>query len=283
MILGNVRAQIAVMTEITGMKTSVKKIQVRYAGFTLIELLVVIAIIAVLAAMLLPALARAKERANRSSCMNNLKQQTLASLMYAADNQEKFAYFGQSYPYYIDSTNRDMLTDTYKIGRNSFYCPSNPDWNADAFWYFNGGVTPGPVTSPTVMGYDYFGGSDAFNNPNNASFSGYYPNNGALPGGDNIRNHLPVFAMKQTDRPYYKVLWTDLCRQYGSKWIRPDTKRGANHFEKGEPIGENEGYLDGHVEWIKYALFSAATYSPKIHINESGTAVDIYFYGGPTQ
>ena len=65
----------------------------KYPGqgaFTLVELLVVIAIIAILAALLLPALASAKEKGRRAQCINNLKQVGVSSLVYVGDDSDKF-------------------------------------------------------------------------------------------------------------------------------------------------------------------------------------------------
>jgi prepilin-type N-terminal cleavage/methylation domain-containing protein len=67
-------------------------------GFTLVELLIVIAVIAILASLLLPALSKAKERAKRTGCMNNVKQMVLSAHLYANDYQDHLPYHGAGVP-----------------------------------------------------------------------------------------------------------------------------------------------------------------------------------------
>ena len=95
-------------------------------GFTLIELLVVIAIIAILASMLLPVLARAREEGRRAACKNNLKQIATACAMYSMSNNEVYPC-NAAYPGTLNNgTTLGLLYEDQVSDPNLFMCKSDP-------------------------------------------------------------------------------------------------------------------------------------------------------------
>ncbi len=236
--------------------------QNKQSGFTLVELLVVIGIIAVLIAMLLPALSRVREQARRVVCMSNVRQLCMTMIMYADSNRQQYIDAGNiTHTWdatYIDGTYnaargelqlihrgaRDIFVKQYHVPRASFYCPSNFDINTDENW------TSGGLDGFAFTGYMFFAGRvglcvtpSRVSGPPGTGYGGF----------EEVPADRRVLAAKLTDKPFYDVLVTDTTRSFVNN-LSP-----SNHVIGTDPTGvlpqnprggANVGHMDGHVDWV---------------------------------
>ena len=217
------------------------------SGFTLIELLIVITIIAILAALLLPALAAAKEKSHRLQCLNGLRQFGLATVMYAGDNQDRVPQHTQNGAWLWDvpRPSIDALTNN-AVRREVFYCPSVRasvkafDLTV-AWWDYS--------SSRRIIGYGWIGVRlDNSGNP-----SGTMQAN-MVGGKQFIRKLIGNTNGTAMELIVDPVLQTASTRRFDDvpSNLTPDGRHHNPHMEKNLPAGGNAFYVDGHAAWVRF-------------------------------
>ena len=226
------------------------------AGFTLIELLVVIAIIAILAALLFPALSKGKNRAGRIQCMSNLRQVTMSLIMYADNNNQRFPQMSVgNWAWDIPKDVADKMSE----GASSkiFYCSGCGFTESDFIAQWNEFIHNPPTTNDfRVVGY-------AFTFPGTASVMVTNQNPSILPSEitdpkTGVVYPAPAASSRVlvADATISKPMQANMIDRSANSYVDirghyPKLHRTA-HLDGKIPAGGNLGMLDGHVEWRKF-------------------------------